>query len=181
MKYRALALLIIGLAGVVTASASGRRDPLNEAEVSQLREVAQEPLKRIPLLVKFAQARLVAIDQLRGDNKLTSGRGQQIHDLLEDFTNIADELDSNLDMYDRERSDLRKPLKEVIEAYTEWQLKLRGLKEADVSKDAAAAGELKEYEFPLDSAIEAVNSGLDTSRDMLEKHNQRAKDAKKKK
>ena len=60
-----LALLVLLL--VVVASAQRRhRDPLTDAEADQMREVAQEPEKRLKLIIKFAQARLQAIEQLRG-------------------------------------------------------------------------------------------------------------------
>jgi len=157
--------------------AGSRRDPLTEAEVAQLRDTTQEPIKRIKLLVAFAKARMLAIDQVRGDSKMAAERGKQLHDLLEDFNYIAEELDSNVDMYARQHSDLRKPLKEVVEAYTEWQLKLRGLKEADQSKSA----ESKQYDFPLETAIETVNAGLDSSRDLLDKQNKEPREGKAKK
>ena len=99
-------------------------------------------------------------------------RGKRIHDLLEDFNYIADELDSNLDMYARQHSDMRKVLKEVVEAYTDWQLKLRGIKAGDQSQPKEASiAEMKQYDFPLDTAIETVNAGLDSSRDLLDKQN----------
>lgn len=178
MKIVVLVCLMLGLS--VSSYGKGKRDPLTEAEVAQLRETTQEPLKRIKLLVDFARARMFAIDQIRGDHKLEGGRGKQIHDLLEDFNYIADELDSNVDMYARQHSDLRKPLKGVVEGYTEWQLKLRALKEADQSKPSAVA-EMKEYEFPLESAIETVNAGLDSTRELLDKQNKEIPEEKKKK
>jgi hypothetical protein len=173
-------LLFLILCLTASSFAKGKRDPLTEAEVAQLREATQEPLKRIKLLVDFARARMFAIDQIRGDHKLEGGRGKQIHDLLEDFTYIADELDSNVDMYARQHSDIRKPLKGVVEGYTEWQLKLRALKEADRSKPSSVA-EMKEYEFPLESAIETVNAGLDSSRELLDKQNKDIPEEKRKK
>jgi len=45
-----------------------------------------EPFKRLKLLVKFTEARLTTIDEVRADPKQAAGRGQRIHDLLEDFT-----------------------------------------------------------------------------------------------
>ena len=59
-KKTVLAVLLL----TVVASAR-RRDPLTDAESDQLREVAMEPAKRLKLYIKFAEARLVAIDQLR--------------------------------------------------------------------------------------------------------------------
>ena len=159
------------------ASADKKRDPLTYAEVDQIRETTQEPEKRIPLYVQFAKARLLAIEQLRADNKLKTDRGKQIHDLLEDFTTIADELEDNLDMFQRQHQDMRKALKQVVEAYTDWQLKLRSIREAQGVSDAEA----RAYSFPLESAIDAVNSGLDSSRDLLDKQNRDYQELKKKK
>src|SRR6476620_12601257 len=82
------------------AAAAKRRDPLTEAEADQLRQVAMEPYNRIKLMIKFTEARLVAIDQVRVDPKLAAGRGKQIHDLLEDFTSLVDEINDNLDQYE---------------------------------------------------------------------------------
>ena len=102
--------------------AEKKRDPLTNEEVDKIRETTQEPEKRIPLYVQFAKTRLLAIEQLRADNKLKTDRGKQIHDLLEDFTTLADELDNNIDMYQRQHEDLRKVLKLVVEAYTDCYL-----------------------------------------------------------
>src|SRR5689334_6624637 len=76
-----------------------KRDPLTEDESDKLRELAQEPDKRIKLLLKFTQARLATIEQMEGDARLATGRGKQIHDMLEDFTALIDELDDNIDEY----------------------------------------------------------------------------------
>lgn len=155
-----------------------RRDPLTDAETNQLRETAQEPEKRLKLFVKFAKARLLAVEQTRADPKMAKDRGERIHDLLEDFTNIVDELDDNLDDYNHRNADLRKPLKDVIEGDTEFQLKLRHLKSA-TENDPQAAAESKDYEFVLENAVEAVNNSLQSSRSLLGEQNE--KFAKKKK
>ncbi len=168
---------------VVAASAQRRRhDPLTEAEADQMREVAQEPEKRIKLVIKFAQARMQAIEQLRGDPKLAEGRGTQIHDLLEDFTALMDEIGDNVNMYARRKDDIHKAVGEVITADSAFQLKLRALKEA--ATDPKTAQEAKDYEFVLQDAIEAVDSNIQDSRDLLrqvEKEKQEAKEAEKKK
>jgi regulator of replication initiation timing len=165
-------LALVALIALAAASYAGkvRRDPLTDPETDGLREVAQEPLKRLKLYIKYAQARMTAIEQLRSDPKLAEDRGRQIHDLLEDFTNIVDELDDNVDMYHERGSDLRKPLKEVIEADSDWQLRLRTLKEAPAS-DANAAKEAKDYYFVLESSIDSVNESADNARKVLAEQN----------
>ena len=176
MTLHKVLLIVLLLAGVF-ARADKKRDPLTEAEVDKVRESAQEPEKRLPLYVQFAKARLMAIEQLRADNQLKIDRGKQIHDLLEDFTTLSDELDNNIDMFARQHQDMRKPLRQVVEAYTDWQLKLRSIKEDPAVKEE----EKKAYDFPLQSAIDSVNAGLDDARDALDKQNKDYQELKKKK
>jgi len=156
--------LIVGLLLLLSlpAFAAGRkRDPMTEAEADQVREAAERPEKRFHLFISFAKARLAAIDQLRADPKMAQGRGQQIHDLLEDFQSLVDETEANLDDYREKKADLIKPLTELVEAESDWKLRLRALKEAN-------AMEAKEYEFILQNAIETVNDSSDSARKELE-------------
>lgn len=155
-----------------------RRDPLTELEADQLRELAQEPEKRLKLLCKFAQSRMLAAEQLRGDPKLAAGRGQQLYTLIEDVLLLVKELDRNVDMFDDQRMDIRKPLKNVIEAETGILLKLRTLQQTSQA-DAAAKAEAREYQFVLEDAIETAESALENARSVLEdqqKEVQAAKD-----
>src|SRR5437588_5628634 len=156
---------------------AAKRDPLTAVEVDKLRETTQEPEKRVKLFIEFARARLLAIDQLRADPKMDNDRGKQIHDLLTDFLSISESLEDNLDMYSRQHADLRKPLKHAIEAYTNWQLRLRTLKDSPKS-DLKTAEEFKQYDFVLESAIDAVNGGLESSREMLDEQNKRNQEEK---
>ena len=96
------------------------RDPLTEAEVDQMREAADYPNKRLELMVRFAKERIATIDQLRADPSGAATRPRQIHDLLQDFITLLDETDDNIDMYASHKSDLRKGLKLLIEANSEW-------------------------------------------------------------
>jgi len=45
-----------------------RRDPLTRPEVDQLRDTAWEPELRLKLYIKFARARLAAVEQVRSEN-----------------------------------------------------------------------------------------------------------------
>jgi len=156
--------LILGFLLLVSLPvfASGRRhDPLTEAEADQIRQASDKPEKRFHLYISFAKARLTTIDQLRSDPKMAQGRGQQIHDLLEDFESLIDETEANLDDYREKKADLIKPLTELVQAESDWKLRLRALKEAN-------APEAKEYEFILQNAIDAVNDSSDSARKELE-------------
>jgi hypothetical protein len=138
-----------------------RDDPLTPEEIDQLRDTAIEPEKRMKLFVAFARARLVALEKMRSDPKATD-RARQTHRLLEEFVIIYDELNDNLENFDERKADLRKAIKTVIEGDTEFQAKLRGLKDdARASKEEAA-----QYQFVLSNAIESVDSSADDHRKM---------------
>jgi hypothetical protein len=162
-------LLLLVLLLTMVASAR-KRDPLTEAETDQLREYAMEPQQRLKLYIKFAEARLLAIDQLRSDPKFSEGRGKKIHDLLEDFTAILDEINDNLDTYQGrplnrdDRKEFNKGLKAVIEASDKFDLKLRTLKSA-IDTDPQAKKESADYEFVLADAQDAVKSSGDMARE----------------
>ena len=181
MRLRNVILALLFFSAIPLAAQLGGREPLNEKEINDLREVAQEPDKRLKLMVEFARARLAAIDRLRGDPRLAAGRGPQVHDLLEDFTKLVDEMGDNLDDYAAHKADLRKALKTVIEGDTEFLLKLRTLKEQGAGAGAKPGSETGDYTFALQNAIEAVNLGLDDSRKLLQEQESTFKDEKKKK
>src|SRR5437870_6754571 len=106
-----------------------RLDPLTRREVDQLRDTAWEPEQRLKLYIKFARARLAAVEQARSDPKVTD-RAQATHDKLQDFLDVYDELNDNIDTYEGRKSDLLKALKAVIEGDAEFQSKLRAFKDS---------------------------------------------------
>jgi hypothetical protein len=167
MRLRNAILVLLLFSAIPLAAQLGGRDPLNQKEIDELRELALEPEKRLKLMVEFARARLVAIEQLRGDPRSAAERGLRVHDLLEDFTRLVDEIGDNIDDYSGRRSDLRKALKTVIDGDTEFQLKLRALKEQGPGAGAKAGAETGDYTFVLQNAIEAVNLSLDDARKLL--------------
>jgi hypothetical protein len=151
--------LALSLLLALSLSAQRRRDPLNPLEVDQLRDAMLDPDARLKLYVKFARDRMNALEKMRADPK-TTDRSRQTHDRIEDFLALYDELNDNIDMYVGRKDDIRKPLKLIIEADTEFQAKLRALKDS-ANIDAAEA---KQYEFVLTNAIDTVDSGADDHR-----------------
>jgi hypothetical protein len=183
MKLAAKLTLMMLLLGL--AAAARRHDPLTEAETDQLREVAMEPNRRVQLYIKFAEARLVAIDQVRVDPKLGAERGKHIHDLLEDFTAILDEINDNLDQYESRPLDkdtvkqYHKALKELIEADERFDLKLRTLKSA-AETDPVTKKEAPDFRFVLQDAMDALKSNADMAREYIETtHEQKGAEKKK--
>jgi DNA repair ATPase RecN len=154
-------------------AAAKKRDPLTDAETDQLREVAMEPYKRIKLLIKFTEARLTTLDQVRVDPKLAGDRGKQVHDLLEDFTSLIDEINDNLDQYEGRPMDkdmvkqYHKALKELLEADARFDQKLQALKTA-AENDPQTKKEAPDFRFVLLDAQEALKSNADMAREYSE-------------
>src|ERR1700685_445033 len=169
-KLGRLALAISLLSSVWAQS---RPAPLNPEEQDQLRDAAQEPGERLKLYILFARARLTALEQVRADPKATD-RAQQTRDRLQDFLDVYDELNDNIDIFVERKADLRKPLKAIIEADTEFQAKLRALKSsADASKDEA------KYDFLLSHVLETDDGGVQDHRQLLSEQEEAAKHKKK--
>src|SRR5271169_1398315 len=169
-RFRAYAcvglLLLIG----TSATAQRHRDPLTQPEIDEVRDASWAPELRLPLYVKFARARLVALEQMRSNPK-TKDRPQQTHDRLDDFLLIYDELNDNIDTYVDRKDDIRKPLKVIVDADTEFQAKLRALKDAaDVS-----AEEAKQYEFVLTNALDTLDTSAVDHRKLLADQEEAAK------
>jgi hypothetical protein len=161
-------VLLAALSGVCPGQR--RRDPLTQQEIDKIRDTSWEPKLRLPLYVEFARARLVKLEEMRNDPK-TKDRARQTHDILDDFQLLYDELNDNIDTYVDRRDDIRKPLKIVIDADTEFQAKLRGLKDAaDVT-----ALEAQEYEFVLTNAIETLDASTGDHRKLLADQEEAAK------
>jgi hypothetical protein len=160
------ALIALG----ISAPAQRHRDPLTPPEIDQIRDTSWEPQQRLALYIKFARGRLVALEQMRNDPK-TKNRPQQTHDLLDDFLLIYDELNDNIDTYIDRKDDIRKPLKVIIDADTEFQAKLRALKDAA----GVAAEEASVYEFVLSDALDTVDSSADDHLKLLTEQEETAK------
>jgi hypothetical protein len=156
------------------AAGQRHRDPFTPPEIDQIRDASWEPEMRLSLYLKFARARLVALEQMRSDPK-TKNRPQQTHDKLDDFLLIYDELNDNIDTYVDRKNDIRKPLKVIIDADTEFQAKLRALKDAaDVPVEEA-----KQYEFVLTNALDTLDGSADDHRKLLVEQEEAAKHRKK--
>ena len=171
--YRTARLLVVVLLLLSAAASARRRDPLTDAETDQLREAAMEPLKRLQLYIKFTDARLAEIDRIRSDPKEAQGRGQRIHDLLEDFTTLLDEVNDNLDNYqdrplDKDlKNEFRKGVKHVLDASARWEARLADIRSA-VKNDPQTKRESAEFRYVLQDAEEALKSTSEVAREYAE-------------
>jgi hypothetical protein len=150
------------LLAMSAAAQQHNRDPLNDLEIDKLRDAAQLPDVRLKLYVDFARARLDKLQRVRADTKATD-REQQTRNALQDFLDVYDELDTNVDTFADRKDDLRKALKPVIEADTEFGSKLRVFKSSLVSTPKEA----ESYAFLLGSALDTVDAAAKDHRDLL--------------
>jgi hypothetical protein len=171
----AISVLLLTAAALPCAAQQHRRDPLTDLEIDQLRDAAQEPEARLKLYIAFARARLEKLQQIRSDPKITD-KDQPIRAALQDFTEIYDELDENVDTFADRGDDLRKAIKPVIEADTEFGSRLRAFKlSLESSRDEA-----EKYDFLLGTAMEAVDSAAKDHRDLLAEQDAKFKNKKNK-
>ena len=99
--------------------AQGNNNSLSNAEIEQLRDSAYIPRDRVMVFIKFLDERAGTVHDLFAHPR-RPGREQDTHDLLEQFTSIANELEDNLDDYATRHSDIRKSLPKLVEATDRW-------------------------------------------------------------
>jgi hypothetical protein len=107
------------LALALPVLAQSRDSALSDGEIELIREARYIPSDCINLFVKFLDLRTQELHDLYAKPR-RPGREQDTHDLIEQFTAIADELDDNLDDYGPRHADLRKSLPKLVEASERW-------------------------------------------------------------
>jgi hypothetical protein len=168
------ALSILLLLAASAAAQQRQRDPLTDLEIDKLRDAAQLPEVRLKLYVDFARARLDKLEQVQADTK-AANREQQTRDALQDFLDVYDELDTNVDTFADRKDDLRKALKPVIEGDTEFGAKLRAFK----ASLASTSKEAESYAFLLSTALDTVDAAAKDHRDLLAEQEEEFKNKKK--
>ena len=139
------ALLLLAAAFPFAAPGQAKDDPLNDAEVDQVREAADQPIERVKLYMKFIEQRTATIAEMARDPKIQNNPAK-LHNLFEEYTRLVDELQDNLDSYDETHSDVRKALKDLVPASEKWL--------ATLNKPPADQA----YDFSRKTALEAGQS-----------------------
>jgi hypothetical protein len=121
---RRLPLAFVLLALTLPLHAQRGDSSLSEGEIEQLRDSAYVPNDRVMVFIKFLDQRNKAIQDLFAHPR-KPGREQDTHDLLEQFTNIADELNDNLDDYGPNHRDIRKALPKLLDATERWSSNIK--------------------------------------------------------
>jgi hypothetical protein len=122
LRRLSFALLILTLAPLLHAQRTDTA--LSESEIEQLREAAYIPNDRVLIFIKLLDTRNKTIQDLFAHPR-KPGREQDTHDLMEEFTAIADELNDNLDDYGPRHRDIRKSLPKLLDATERWSSNLK--------------------------------------------------------
>ena len=165
---------------LVFPASAEKRDPLAPAEVDQIRESKDDPPRRMKLYVKFTQQRIDALSALLHAEKPPADRSKQVLDLLEDFTELSDEVADNLEMFQRYRDDIHKSMKEVNDAFAGWRIRLADARATMTASDASKE-EYRRCMTVLQGAEESVEDGAKLAAEISEKQQQLAAEAKEKK
>ncbi len=164
------AFCFAALAAGTSLRAQTKHVPLSDADTEKIRENADNPPERVKLYIKFIDERIVSIKSVLAQKRpVPPDQSEQLHNLMDEFTRLVDELQDNLDGYADHHDDIRKALKDVLEADTRWQEALK-LPPPNSS-----------YEFVRKTALEAAASTTEASKKMLDEQTLYFKDKKDKK
>ncbi len=106
------------------ARAQAAEDVLSQKEVDLLRDAAFSPVDRIAAFEQFLNDRQKRIQELVTKRHGHTDYGGDMHDALDQFGQIVDELNDNLDEYSRQHRDVRKALPKLLKAAGDWSATL---------------------------------------------------------
>jgi chromosome segregation ATPase len=135
------------------AHAQAADGEMSEAEVESLRDAAYVPQDRIRAYEKILDTREKRIEELLAKPR-HADFALDMHDAIEQFSGIADELNDNLDEYNSRHRDVRKVLPKLIDATQRWSTALR------------AAGDNDAYKIVQRSALDALTDMRSTAEEM---------------
>lgn len=121
------------LSGPVAAARAQKseEDALSQREVDQLRDAAFEPVARIRVFTAILNSRQKRMEELLAKRRNHTDFPEEMHDALDQFGKIVDELNDNLDDYNRRHRDVRKELPKLIQSTERWSTALQTLGEND--------------------------------------------------
>lgn len=132
MRLLLLALLTTALVHPVPAAhAQKGDDALSQREVDDLRDAAFEPMARIRVFTTILNSRQKRIAELLAKRSSHTDFAGEMHDALDQFASIVDELNDNLDDYNRRHRDVRKELPRLLKASESWSATLGTVGEND--------------------------------------------------
>jgi ABC-type transporter Mla subunit MlaD len=134
--------------------AQSKKDPLTEQQIEDVREAGDQPLQRIKLFVGYVEERVNGIHSLTTEVG-AQNRAVRMHNLLDEFTRLSDDLEDNMDNFNDQHADLRKVLKEIVDKSGQW---------ATVLNQPPPSSQ---YDFIRKSALESNQSVHDAAVQMI--------------
>jgi hypothetical protein len=109
-RFSLTALLLLGLLSAIERPlhAQMAESALSDAEVEKLRDTAYDPPQRVLAFIVMLDDRTKSIDKLMAGKRMP-GREQDIHEQMEQFSSIANDLLDNLDEYSHRHTSLKTP------------------------------------------------------------------------
>jgi len=159
---RALAWLLV--AGLSTPGTFAQKDFLTSDEADQIRQV-QEPNARLQLYLAFARSRLELIQHLLKEAR--PGRATQIHQALEEYTQIIDAIDTVADDALVRGADISEGLKAVAREEENFLKILAGIQQQKPPDIAL-------YQFALENAIETTTDSRELALEDLRSRKEKA-------
>jgi hypothetical protein len=158
MKSRIAGVLLCIVGAAPFAAPQAKRDYLTSDEANQVRN-AQEPNVRITLYVHFAKQRLDQVLQLMEKDK--AGRSALIHDLLDEYTQVIEAIDTIADDALRRHLPIDKGNATAASEEKDMLAALQKIQDSN-PKDLAR------YDFVLKEAIDTTSDSLDLSQQDIE-------------
>jgi hypothetical protein len=128
---------------------------LSDGEVEKLRDTAYYPPQRVEAFLGFLNQRTGEIDKL-STGKRKPGREEDIHDQMEQFTSIANDLEDNLEEYGKAHKDIRKVLPKVLAAVERWGTAIKSPPDHEI------------YNVSRKLALESLDDLRETAKAMIE-------------
>jgi hypothetical protein len=146
-------LALVVLAASAQAMAAQKDDALSAKEIDELRDAAYVPMDRIETYIKILDTRERRVEDLLAKPRHVTF-GEDIHDAMDQFGAIADELNDNVEELNAQHRDLRKVLPKLVKATERWTTALR------------APGDDDAYKVVRRIALDAVKDAHDMALEM---------------
>jgi adenylosuccinate lyase len=151
--FSAVLLTAVLAASAQAALAQEKEDALSQKEVEELRDAAFVPTERIEAYEKILDTREKMIEELLAKPRHVAF-GEDMHDAMDQFGAITDEMNDNLDELNAQHRDLRKILPKLVKATERWTTALR------------APGEDEAYRVVRKIALDTVKDTHDMAVEM---------------
>jgi predicted transcriptional regulator len=152
-------ILVLFLAAMFALPAIAQREFLTNDEIEKIRE-AQDPNLRLKMYLLFAKQRLDQLQQQIAKDK--KGRSLAVRQLLEDYQQIIDAIDTVSDDALKRKVDVALGVNEVAGTEKTFLAQLRKIEESQPH-------DLDMYEVSLKDAIETTSDSIDAAGEDLGK------------